>query len=574
MQNKKSFSTFLPARLQALDGFTVFLVALSISSAILVLMREVTHGVGLGYDSMHYISGANKLLDGNFFFGYTAFFPPLYPILLALTSFSVLDPRDVAGPLNAAAFGLTVYIAGQWLRNRVESHFLVTWGCFAVALSIPLANIASKALSEAIFVLFSILALTRIDKFLNTNLLSHLVWAALYTALACMTRYAGITLIITIVLLLFFYHNLKLTQSIRRIFTFLLIALTPLGLWLLRNLVLTGTLTGHRGSSVSGIQNILEQINEVVSKWVFPDLLVNRIEALIQRLCPYIPPGTMNFIAEALTGFGMLALIIATAYGLSRLYKDTKSWNKWGPFYSFGTFSIVYTIFMTTTWLIYNIEPPTDRMLCPVYIPLLFITVFTMDRLIRYEQERKLSRIINDWPIIRSISPAGVNIASGILIIVLCFWLILVVKLNVTYIGQSDTGRYSGFAAPRWTHSETIQYLQRTQIDGVVYTSGPATIYFNLPGQKVTRYPFHVPREMYSEPTSLNIFFLPRRWQKLIQRIEVEDATTNEAHIVWFYGKESLRSRDYSPQQLGALPSIETVAELSDGVIFRLRKQF
>ena len=117
MQNLKGIATAFLCRVRDTDKFTIVLVILGALSACLVLLRGVTHGIGMSWDSMHYIAGANKLLEGIFFFAYPAIFPPLLSILLASASFYIFDPRDVAGIVNAAAFGLTVFVAGLWLRG-------------------------------------------------------------------------------------------------------------------------------------------------------------------------------------------------------------------------------------------------------------------------------------------------------------------------------------------------------------------------------------------------------------------------------------------------------------------------
>ena len=56
-------------------------------------------------------------------------------MLLAAASLFVFDPHDVAPYVNAIIFGLTVFLIGRWLWIRMESNFLIEWGCLAIALS-------------------------------------------------------------------------------------------------------------------------------------------------------------------------------------------------------------------------------------------------------------------------------------------------------------------------------------------------------------------------------------------------------------------------------------------------------
>ena len=570
MQNLKGIAIAFRRRVRETDKFTIFLVILCALSACLVLLRGINHGIGMSWDSMHYIAGANKLLEGNFFFAYPAIFPPLLSVLLASASFYVFDPRDVVGIVNATAFGLTVFVAGQWFRSCIKSRFLIIWGCLAVTFSIPLTFAASMASSEPVFVLLSTLALIKVDKFLTTNQQSQLVWAALFTALACMTRYAGITLIMTTVLLLGFQRDVRLYESVKRVITYLLISFAPLGLWLFRNFLITGTLTGNRNPSIAVVSETLGQVTEVVSRWAFPGLFSNRLETLVQKIFPYLPPGTLQVVAVVLGGIAFLVLVIAVGHTFVRLYSASKAWSNWSPFHTFGVFILVYLSFMTTIWLMFYIDRPNDRLLCPVYIPLLFVTVFALDRMMRFEREGRLLQTVNNWPGVRTILPGGSKVGSVCISIVLFLWLFQAVSLNAAIIQQSKTGKYAGYASPKWAYSETIRYLQAHKISGSLYSNVPPAIYFNAGSQKVAQFTLKAPPEIYSKAKGLRCFFLPPRWDKLVQRMKNENTAHDDTYIVWFHDNPSRASYDYDDQNISSLPYTEPVADLPDGIVYRV----
>ena len=569
MQNLKGIAIAFLCRVRDTDKFTIVLVILGALSACLVLLRGVTHGIGMSWDSMTYIAGANKLLDGNFFTAYPAFFPPLFPTLLASASLDIFEPRDIASLVNATAFGLTVFVAGLWLRDRIKSRFLIIWGCLAVAFSIPLTSAASMAWSEPVFVLFSTLALIRIDRFLNTNKSSQLVWAALYTALACMTRYAGVALIMTIALLLIVQPKVRSFEAVKRVIAYLVISSTPLTLWLLRNFYLTGTLTGNRKPSTALFSDTLGRVTEVVSTWAFPGFFSNRLETLVQKVFPYLPPGTLQIVALILGGIGLLVLLLGAGYSLMRSYPDATAWNNWSPYYTFGAFALVYISFMTAVWLTFHIGL-SYRLLCPVYIPLLFVTVIVLDRMMRSEQEGRLLQTVNNWPGIRTIMPGGAKAGSVCIAIVLFLWLFQTVLLNAAIIQQSKTGKYAGYASPEWAHSETIQYIQAHNISGSVYSNIPPAIYFNAADQNVLHFTLKVPPEIYSKANGLYCFNLPHRWDKLVQRMKDENTAHSGTYIVWFHYNPSRAGYDYDYQKISSLPYTEPVAELPDGIIFRV----
>lgn len=171
-------------------------VASALLGAAAVLGHLFTFGVALSSDSAHYIAAARSLLDGEGLLGFggrpLTTFPPLYPLLLATASLGLFDPITVAGPLNAAIFGLTALVVGRHLRQRLESRFLAVWGCLSTALAAPLTKWSSWALSEPAFILLATSALIQTDKFLADGRLRALGWAAVFSALAWQTRYIGV----------------------------------------------------------------------------------------------------------------------------------------------------------------------------------------------------------------------------------------------------------------------------------------------------------------------------------------------------------------------------------------------
>ena len=171
--------------------------------------------------------------------------PPLYPLLLAAASLFVFDPLDVAGPLNAAIFGLTIFVAGHYLRQRIHSRFLILWACLAILLSIPLTSTAYTAMSEPLFILFVTLSLLHTDNFLRQGQRAFLLGATMFTTLACLTRYIGLTLPMTIFLLLRLQHNTGSVTKIKHSTAYALVSTSPLFLWILRNILVDGKPTGQ-----------------------------------------------------------------------------------------------------------------------------------------------------------------------------------------------------------------------------------------------------------------------------------------------------------------------------------------
>jgi hypothetical protein len=170
------------------------------------------NGVGLGYDSLVYISSARELSQGRGLFvspcvsyeggrpaalGHNrvplTHFPPLYPATLAALSQLGLELRDAARWLNVALFGVNLAIIGiaLWARcsSAVVSHIATLW---ALA-SVDLVYLHAMALSEPLSLALGFGGLVTLAFWIECGGrgMLQLLFAAVLTGLAGLARYAG-----------------------------------------------------------------------------------------------------------------------------------------------------------------------------------------------------------------------------------------------------------------------------------------------------------------------------------------------------------------------------------------------
>lgn len=515
---------------QCPDYFTPILIALSVIGAGTVLAREVNCGVGLEWDSVNYIVVARNLLAGEGFvqiFAHKPYtlWPPLYPLLLAGASLFVFDPRDVAGPVNAILFATTIFIAGQWLRQNLKSRILVLWGCLAVVLAFPLAHLAAWAMSETPFILLATLALVRIDEFLRDGERSSLLWAAAFSALTCLTRYMGIAMLGTIVLLLVFQRGVAPLDKAKRIATYALISMTPLGLWLLRNFLLIGSLTGNERLGDIDFLKILNQILTLVEKWAF--------------------------LSPALAGIALLALAIAVSYIYFLLsLRKTGVWPDWHPFFTFGGFALAYLVLLIVATLLgYAWFGIHKRFLVPLYIPILFVALFAIDRVLRYVRENGPARMtrIEVWK---------KKFLDSAVFIVLSPWLLYSGIVNVQMISRANEGVSVGYANTQWLESEVLHYIRGVDGDAAIFANQIAATYAHTKARA-------------------NHYYMPCDKDKLQRLLTEKAAGADDVYAVWFYDPIMWCHGEYGLPEVRTLPRLVQVATLSDGVIFRVaRRQF
>ncbi len=515
------------------------LAAAAALGAGLVLLRLASYGTGMGGDAVSYIVAARNLLAGNGLVGLggdpLVYWPPLYPAMLAGGGLFGFDPYAVAGPLNAVLFGLTVLVAGSWLRRHLHTRFLWLWGCFSIALALPLAEEASHAMGESAFILFVTLALTQIDAHLHGGGRASLIRAAAFSALACLTRYQGASVILAVVPLLLAARAAP-REKMKRIALYTLIAAAPVGLWMLRNVLISGTMTGGRELVFHSFPFIVDEaLRIVVGGWWLVGLTV-----------PVL-----------------LALVVAACHAFS--YRS--DWKRdaavasevaWGPLRVFGGFALAYLTLLVAAMMLGAVDRGLQgRYLTPVYVPLLLTALLLMDGALRYARKRV--------PAGDRSAPEGSEGGQGARRLGAALMLALSLQAGSLVVVQDReirlwaAGVRQGFAAPQLMNSESLQYLRETALTGAILSNALfATVATSSHTDGPTRY-YRLP----CDPDRLQSAL----WSAL---------GTEEVHVLYF--SEGDRWRECSRQQddelrnaLSREPLLKLVAELADGTLYLYR---
>ena len=520
--------------------YTLLLAAAAALGAGFVLLRGAAYGAGLYYDSMFYMSFNESLMAK---FGH----PPLYSALLAVASlFSGLDPHAAAGPLNALLFGLTIFVAGHWLRRRIASRQLALWGCLAVAFALPLTRLMSWLLSESAFILFVTLTLFYIDRYLCEGKRAALIWAALFTALACLTRNIGLILVITLLPFLLFQPGAPLLEKVKRGAVFALIAIMPISLWMLRNLLLAGFPFGTANPpwGNSTLHRTLNVLLIELAEWILPN--------------PPADEGQWYAVALGATALGiagLFALAAAIGFAFIRTYRKPELWRRWSSFCLPGGFALVYLIsiiIVSKFWKL-DIGWTNRRFWAPAYIPLLFALVFLLDRLLIWVRSRPWA----GSAVIGTLARVG----PAVLGVLLFIWLGYNVGLNwlaVTRDNDVQAKHFDkGYAAPAWRDNNVIHFIREAQLEGAIIANRNVSVYF------------------HTDPAKIHaVHPLPGRMDKLKQKIE-QVAAVDDTYLVVFNDTipmTPLPPRDFGLAELEAMPELERLAQLDSGVVFRVSR--
>ena len=526
-----------------LAPFTLFVIAAAVLGAALALARTATYGPALVGDSVSYVYVARNLLDGVKFEAATVDgltdprpftrWPPLYPVALAAASLGGLfDPYEAAGPLNAAAFGLTILVAGLWMRRRIRSRFIAAWGCLALALSLPLGWLAGSASAEPLFTLLVTLALIQTCNYLRDGGWTSLFWAAAFTAFAADVKYMGLALLVAAPALLILQPGGLLVRKARRAAAYMLIASAPAGAWWARNLLLGGL--ASRDQEAYSLPSLLLEMLDVFGGWLL---------SAPERSAPAVASG-LAFIL-------LIALAIGTARTLLRGQFQGARRDNWVPLSVFGGFALVFIashLAIMTLRFTYTLDGLEERHLAPLYVPFALAAAVALDRFSAFAQEQKMLGIVRLRRLKALAGGEGQSRAALLMMAALLAWIALAATATAAEIRQANT---TGLRHDKddVSDSETAAYLATNPPPGRTFTNWTTLLILRTdPPARMHR---------WGRGATLNAV---RDW---IPQARDDD------RIVWFYGSYQDIVRDFGPSDLRGLPGMETVDELRDGVVFR-----
>ena len=489
-----------------------------------ILVRTSTYGAVISNDTFRYFGAAERLVAG-IDLGHPATFPPFFSMTMAFLSLFGVAPVDGGRFLNAAAFGLLILASGLWLSRRLYSRWVALAAVVVVLAALPLAHSASTLLTEPLFILFTILALMPLESFLNRRSGRRaLALAAVFAALAVLTRYLGVALIFSGVLMLLMRRDTPVRERLQDVVAFGAISSLPLAALLARNYLATGTLTGNRSAALGRpLSDSLIQIVAVFKEWADPLSLF---------------PGQLQDLPWLAASLLLLAILLLVT--LPRLRPGLAA---------FWVFALLYLAIIVATVPV-TAQGIDSRYLLPIYVPLLFVGVFWLDGLLRSRTSGRLAVV--RWALVAF---ALIGAALHIAVSAQQNLRLTATALESGYIGKSLNTAY-------WEDSELVEYLRSTPFAGRYYSNDHHVLQWNagVPETQVTQ--VRVPRQDLHDIGNCQAWFE----QAVLQSQQHGEP---EARIVWV----NYRTNCTLLQMESSLP-LEPVVELADGAVFRLNPAF
>ena len=515
-------------------GFTLLLVVLAGLGTAHILVRTANYGLAVVADSTIFLSTAINFLAGEGWRDFTGtplvLYPPLFPLLLAAGGWVGIEPFAAGRWVNATAFGLTILAAGGWLRSNLRSQGLALAATATLVTALPLNYFAASLMTDFLFALFTLLALIQWTAFLHRRTDAPLRWAAVFTALAALTRYPGVVLIGTGVLLLLLFARRKQTL------VFGAISSVPLLAVLAYNWTVSETLAGKYRGSGQSLSEGLRQTVEVFREWIVPP---NAPEELAYLLG----------LAVAAVGLAGAAVVLRALYGGRPDPAAEPASFRLGPALPFGVFVVSYLLFIIVI-VSFRVGPvfldAYSRYLLPVYVPLLLAAMFLLDRFLSLEGAGRMA--VAKWGL-ASLVLLGLLAHGG-----------FSVRRNLRLTTQAMASGYpaQAYNAAYWQHSETLNYIKTNLSDSRIHSNNRYLVWFWDRTAAPRKYQWYKVRRSELPPLARNMM----RWTK--------GGTATGAYIVRFWMFHNRGSHGYDAIDLRLLPNLETVAELSDGDVFRV----
>lgn len=531
---------------KAWPALPALMVAVAMVGAVHLLIRTSTPGVLLSHDSFMYLSVADSLAAGEGLHDYTGdpwtVAPPLFPILLAAVGSGGIEPVVASRFLNVLAFVLIVLVAWKWLDSHLQSRPLAACATAFIACSFALSHIASWAMADALFALFTLLALIQLAASLRRDTARKpLVLSAVFVALATVTRYVGIFAVGAAALAILARRDTPLCRKLGATVAYAVIALVPLATVLTRNWIVSAAPFEEDWvrADYSWIDALFQAVT-VVGGWLLP--------------MPKEYAANFGFVPWVLVGLVAAAALgtLASSEGRGPV-PESKGSSASDSIRLFALYAIVHIVGICALAPIATGQAVDIRYLAPAYVPLVFSVAVVADRFLAAGNE-EIGRIRFKIALVSVATISALaNLGANVYLTEMLLRNARQDRIPASAWAESDTMR-NVMNAAYWEGSETLGFARSNLTAGTLYSNAAGLLYglANLPPPLK-----RIPRMASAEDCLA--------WLQTTRR-------TPETYFVWF-------DRPMNDGGVCEIPALEQraglipTARLADGAVYRLDRE-
>ncbi len=293
-------------------------------------------GIGVGYDSIFYLSAAKNLLSGlglSRLDGYgdlipLTHFPPFYSISIAGLSFiGGFEPHTAARILASGYFSFLVGLSGWIIYRYTRSLLACTLGAALILVSPILLDVSLMAMSELPFLVLLLLMVHYLNNYLVGGKKAELIISAVLAALMYLTRYVGLTAVALGGLSLLLFRPRSWGKKAKDLIIFGFVSVIPVLIFYARNWYLTGSMTNRIIAFHPPSVNQIRQGIATISTWLLPARINPTLRLVVLGLFlitiltlivfSYLKEGKSNdnrTVDEAAKQFVILMVLYAVIY--------------------------------------------------------------------------------------------------------------------------------------------------------------------------------------------------------------------------------------------------------------------
>ena len=446
--------------------FVVALLALALAG-MAALWRSTPYGLGLVNDTAYYVEGAANLLAGKGFVRLSGggelkpitHFPPLFSLALAGLGLAGLPLLVGARLLITFLFGLDILLVGLSIYKISRSALFALFGALLLAISDVHLGVYSFALSEPLFLTLMLAVFLSLTQSFARREWYWAVLTGLLLSLAYLTRYAGaslfITLLLTVVLLQLPAQRQRkearrLSRSpFKEIILTLAGAFLPILVWNLYNLTTsqTGALSNRQIAWHPVSFEVLFEALKNLLTWAAPNEILSRFPSvgrLLSLLSLTLLPGLLAWLAS-----------IIRRYGRNPAERVTN--GRLALAFALALHILVYLGFLVISLSFFDAATPlNDRLLSVIYLPEMILFACGLAWL----WERLSGRA--------AILRLGLGLFCAL-------FLLFSVRDGLAAV-QQLSAQGQGFAHQGWGESRTLQAI-RDLPEIILYSNKPTAIY-------------------------------------------------------------------------------------------------
>ncbi len=450
----------------------------AIIGALIIYFLTSLNGIGVSPDSVAYGSVARNMQTGQFWYQFDYMplivFPFFYPSFLGGIMFVTRQDVFAFAPvLNALLFGSIIFLSGCMVQRFKQPNKLYKWLVLSsIVLSSSLLEIYSMLWSETLFILLLLLVIIALYKYSKTYSVKSLIIVGSITAIACVTRFAGVTFIAIVGLVLLMDNNLPWRKKWWHIIVFGLISGSLLLINLIKNYFIQGSLTGNRQKGITPLKDNIQYYSNVLWDWL------------------KFPVGQYTY--ASVLGIVLVAVFIVIII---------KKWWQQKDIYTFETIAaiafVVYALFIVITATISRYETINNRLMAPAFIPFLFGLTYRLPSFITSIKQKKIGFAV-----------------MGLCLIIFAFFQYKQYKWATNWYAIIKTDGIPGYTEMAWQRSDIIHFLheQKSSFNPkikIVSNANDAVYFFT--GLSCERIPeavhFEEVKQYYKEGSQYIIWF-------------------------------------------------------------------